>query len=68
MYGNKDEKKRRLKELAALIGRATRGMTQTALARALGVTRGTINKDLAALHEQGVLLAEDAEGRLFLAE
>lgn len=68
MYGDKDEKQQRLKKIVALAARSARGITQAALARALGVTRATINKDLVALHKRGVRLAEDDKGRILLPD
>ena len=66
MYGDKQDKNERLARMVELIAQATSGITQAALARALGVTRGAINKDLGILHDQGVLLAEDEQGKLSL--
>lgn len=66
MYGDKQDKQRRLAQLVDIVAQATDGITQAALARALGVTRGAINKDLGILHDQGVLLAEDEQGKLSL--
>jgi DNA-binding IclR family transcriptional regulator len=66
MYGNKHEKRQRLKKLAALVALAPHGVTQAALARMLGVDRSTICDDLTDLERLGVLLAEDGEGRLTL--
>lgn len=68
MYGDKQDKNQRLLKMVELIAQATHGITQAALARALGVTRSAINKDLGVLHEQGVLLAEDEQGKLSLSE
>ena len=66
MYGSKDDKRKRLEKVAALVALASEGVTQAALARALGVAASTILDDLAALERLGILLAEDAEGRLTL--
>ncbi len=66
MYGSKDEKRRRAEKIAALVALAPRGVTQAALARALGVAPSTIAGDLALLERLGVRLAEDSEGRLTL--
>ena len=66
MYGNKSEKRQRLEKMAVLVALAPEGVTQAALARILGVARSTIGDDLAELERLGVLLAEDAEGRLTL--
>ena len=64
MYGNKDEKQARLEKIVALVAKASEGITQAALARLLRVTRATIHKDLVALEDQGIRLAEDKAGRL----
>ncbi len=64
MFGNKDEKQKRLEQLTALVAQS-QGINQAALARALGVTRSTINKDLIALEQRGVRLSQDYRGRLF---
>ena len=65
MFGNKQEKQGRLARIAELVAHAPSGLSQADLSRVLGVTRGTINKDLAALEEKGIRLAEDDHGRLF---
>ena len=66
MYGDKQEKKQRLQAVLAVVSRSGSALTQAALARMLGVSRSTINKDLVVLHEQGALLVEDESGHLFL--
>jgi predicted HTH transcriptional regulator len=66
MYGSKSEKRQRLEKEAALVALAPEGVTRASLARILGVARSTIGDDLAELERLGVLLAEDAEGRLTL--
>ncbi len=65
MFGNKSDKQARLEKIAALVAQSGAGITQAALARALGVTRATIHKDLVALEQKGVRLVEDDAGRLF---
>ncbi len=67
MFGNKDEKRERLEQLVALVTQS-QGITQAALAHALGVTRSTINKDLIALEQRGVRLSQDHRGRLFRSD
>jgi biotin operon repressor len=64
MYGNKAAKRERLAKIAAVVAQSTGGITQAALAKALGVARSTINKDLVALERCGIRLAEDDKGRL----
>jgi DeoR/GlpR family transcriptional regulator of sugar metabolism len=69
MFGNKRKKKERLRELGSVLKQEKGGITQSELARRLGVSRATINKDLAILQEQtGILAAEDDHGRLYLFE
>ena len=66
MYGSKDGKRERLERLAAMVALAPEGVTQATLARALRVDRATVADDVTALERLGVLLAEDARGRLTL--
>lgn len=66
MFGNKRKKARRLETIGELLG-GSDGLTQAQLARMLGVSRGTINKDLAILQERtGILVSEDDRGILRL--
>lgn len=65
MFGNKRGKKERLERMARIVARE-KGITQAELARRLDVHRSTVGKDLVALEERGVLLAEDERGRLSL--
>lgn len=65
MFGNKRKKVRRLESIGELLDRHPNGLTQAELARKLGVSRGTINKDLAVLQERtGILVCEDERGIL----
>lgn len=65
MFGNKDEKRNRLQQMAALVQKAG-GISQADLARKLGVARGTVNKDLAIVQDEtGALFWEDEDGRLY---
>jgi uncharacterized membrane protein len=64
MYGDKLQKDKRLQQIVEAIREAGNGVTQAALARIVGVSRSVINKDLVTLHERGVRLGEDEEGRL----
>ncbi len=68
MFGNKDEKNKRLEQMVEIIAKAPAGTTQAVLARLLGVGRSTVNKDLVALEKRGVRLSEDRRGRLFRSE
>ncbi len=66
MFGNKRKKAQRLETIGQLLG-SNDGLTQAQLARKLGVSRGTINKDLAILQERtGILVSEDDRGILRL--
>jgi hypothetical protein len=64
VFGSKRSKQTRLRNLATLVEGTSRGVTQADLARMLDVPRSTILKDLPCLEDTGVLLAEDAKGRL----
>lgn len=64
MFGNKSERRKRLQMIATLVAQCSGGITQAELARRLGVARATICKDLVALEDVGLLLAEDEDGRL----
>jgi Mn-dependent DtxR family transcriptional regulator len=66
MFGKKNDKQTRLEKLATLIEETPGGVTQADLARELDVPRSTVLKDLPLLEEAGVMLAEDAHGRLTL--
>jgi predicted DNA-binding transcriptional regulator YafY len=68
MFGNKDDKSKRLEQMVEIIAKAPAGITQAALSRLLGVGRATVNKDLVTLHKRGVRLAEDKKGRLYRAD
>jgi len=68
MFGNKGAKRNRLEQMADIIGKAPRGITQAALARLLGVGRSTVHKDLMALEKRGVRLSQDHRGRLFRSD
>jgi DeoR/GlpR family transcriptional regulator of sugar metabolism len=64
VFGNKQNKGSRLEEIGQLV-KGSASITQADLSRELGVSRGTINKDLSVIQEKtGVRLAEDDNGRL----
>ncbi len=65
MFGDKDEKQKRLEQMVEIIAKSPAGITQAALARLLGVGRSTVNKDLVSLEQRGVRLSQDRRGRLF---
>ncbi len=67
MFGNKQAKQKRLKDLTQLI--QTRGpVSQAELARQLRVKRSTVYKDVQTLTKKGVRLAEDTKGWLELPQ
>lgn len=68
MFGNKDQKRSRLEQIVVLVTKSTGGITQAALARALGVGRSTIFRDLVSLEKRGVRLSQDHRGRLFRSD
>jgi DNA-binding IclR family transcriptional regulator len=56
----------RLAQYPELVAKYPDGVHPSQLARELGVPRSTVMRDLPTLEESGVLLAEDAQGRLSL--
>ena len=65
MFGNKGKKKQRLLEIGRRLRHAEGGLSQADLARDLGVSPGTITKDLAIIEEQtGIMLSQDDNDRL----
>ena len=69
MFGNKQNKMSRLFNIGRILKEAEGGVTQAELARQMGVSRSTINKDLTIIQkEAGILPAEDDNGRLFWTE
>ena len=57
---------RRLKRYETLVPEYPGRIRASQLARALGVSRSTVLRDLPALEERGTLLAEDERGLLSL--
>lgn len=68
MFGNKDDKNKRLEQMVEIIAKAPAGITQATLAHFLEVGGSTVNKDLVVLHQRGVRLAKDKKGRLYRAD
>ncbi|MCP5099014.1 MAG: HTH domain-containing protein [Chloroflexi bacterium] len=69
MFGNKKNKKSRLFNIGRILKVSEDGITQSELARRVGVSRSTINKDLSIIQkEAGILPAEDDNGRLYWNE
>lgn len=66
MFGSKAAKKSRLDEIVTLLERHG-SLSQAEIAAHLRVPRSTVLRDLPALEDRGVLLAEDRAGRVSLA-
>ena len=66
MFGNKKCKQQRLERMANVISSHPNGISQSELARKLGVPRCTVKRDLPTLEKHGILLAEDGRGWLSL--
>jgi biotin operon repressor len=62
MFGNKHNKQQRLQRMADVIGQHPSGISQSALARKIGVPRCTVKRDLPTLEQRGILLSEDPRG------
>ncbi len=65
MFGSKQGKQDRLGQYTELLGEDD--LSQAELARRLGVPRSVVMRDLADLHDQGVLIEEDDEGKIRLS-
>ncbi len=65
MFGNKQAKQERLERMARAIEQQP-DITQAELARQMGMPRSTVKRDLPALEQAGIMLAEDERGRLTL--
>ena len=66
MFGNKQARQERLEQMAKVISQHPEGISQSELARQLDMPRSTVKRDLPAMEKVGILLAEDAHGRLAL--
>ena len=66
MFGNKQDKQKRLARMANVIERHPNGISQSALARQVGAPRCTVKRDLPMLEKAGILLCEDRRGWLML--
>ncbi|MBN1977392.1 MAG: helix-turn-helix domain-containing protein [Anaerolineae bacterium] len=64
MFGNKQAKRERLEYMADVIEQYPQGISQSKLARRMGIPRSTVKRDLPTLEQAGILLAEDERGRL----
>jgi DNA-binding IclR family transcriptional regulator len=64
MFGTKQSKEQRLEQFVDLLEQHPNGLPPIEIARRLGVERSTIHRDLVALEERGVLLAEDKRARV----
>ncbi len=66
MFGSKQDKQKRLRQMAEVIQHHPGGISQSELARQLGVPRCTVKRDLPTLEQAGILLSEDTRGWLAL--
>jgi DNA-binding IclR family transcriptional regulator len=64
MFGSKRAKRERLERMADVIEQYPQGISQSELARQVGIPRSTAKRDLPALEQAGILLAEDKRGKL----
>ncbi len=65
MFGNKKGKQARLSSIGKLVRKAKGGVSQAELAEELGVSRGTITKDMSVVEkETGTMFWQDDNGRL----
>ena len=61
---NRSKDVARLRQMERLLRQHPEGLKQSEIARRLGLHRSTVMRDLPALEEVGILLAEDNRGRL----
>ncbi len=61
---NRSKDMARLREIEQLLKQHPEGLKQSEIARRLGLHRSTVMRDLPAMEEAGILLAEDKRGRL----
>jgi DNA-binding IclR family transcriptional regulator len=66
VFGNKQNKQRRLQQMTEVIQQHPQGISQIEISRKLSVPRCTVKRDLPTLEKAGVLLAEDERGWLSL--
>lgn len=65
VFGNKKNKKNRLQKIVSLVTQAD-GITEAELARKLGVTPGTVNKDMGIVEKKtGSMFWQDDENRIY---
>lgn len=64
MFGSKQGKQERLAQYQELLSKEE--LSQAQIAQRLGVPRVTVMRDLADLHDSGVLVEEDESGKLRL--
>lgn len=61
---NRSKDMARLQKIEELLKEHPEGLRQSEIARRLGLHRSTVMRDLPAMEEAGILLAEDKRGRL----
>lgn len=66
LFGSKEGKRERLDAIKKELEQSAQGLTQSELARRMGVHPSTIEDDLRKLEDKGVLIQEDGRGRLSL--
>ena len=66
MFGSKQGKTERLDQIVKLLEQNPEGLSRSELARLLKAECSTVSRDLAALEQRGVLLAEDSRARVSL--
>ncbi len=66
MFGSKQGKVQRLEQIVQLLEQNPAGLSQSEIARLLQAERSTVSRDLVALEQRGVLLAEDSRARVSL--
>lgn len=63
MFGNKEDKVKRLERIIKVLQQHPEGLSQSEIAAHIGVPSSTVARDLPMLEEHGILLQED-QGKL----
>ncbi len=66
MFGSKRGRTNRLEQIVNLLEQNPMGLSQSEIARTMGVERSTISRDLGALEKRGVRLVQDERARVTL--